>query len=183
MGLVLNFSVEESPSAESLIFRDHTGDYNNPHNTGGWGGSNLDPDTVVEAKLILHKGGQSFYVELPVSTGFTAIWKDGIEIKASELGQGNYFTDGVYDFTVQLEDENGDTYPTGDEVWGITVGFAAVITREVMQDTLSYHPSNKRRHREWILEQHRLLDNLRYSSQTGNIMYFRDNLDHLKKLR
>lgn len=182
MDLDLKFTIEEAPHAQSIIFKDVTGNYHTTLNPGGWGSSTLDPDDVEEAKLIMTYNEVEYEVELPVVADFLDIWTIGYEVSADTFGIGNIFPDGVYDFRVEIVDNSDNTYPEEDP-WAIVVGFAAIITREVMKDSLTYHPSKQRSHRDWITEQHRLLDNLRYSAHTGNIMYFRDNLAYLQKIR
>ena len=165
------FDIEESPDAKSFMFYDVTGAYSN-ENTGGWGAPNIEYGDVTSAKLVMRKFKGEDVKEFALPTD-AEIWKDGVEIFKSEDTSG-VFVDGAYEFIVYFDDE---------KVSSRGFGFAALIKAEVMVLSLNYRPDMDRRLKELVQEKIRLLDNLYYAGQTGQIEYFVENLTQLQKLR
>ena len=165
------FTIEEAPDAKSFMFYDITGAYSS-ENAGGWGAPNIEYEDVTSAKLVMRKFKENDVKEfiLPLDV---EIWKDGVEIfKIKDTS--DIFIDGAYEFIVYFDDE---------EVSSRGFGFAALIKAEVMTLSLNYRPDMDRRLKELIQEKIRLLDNLHYAGQTGQIEYFVENLTQLQKLR
>ncbi len=192
MALEIKYTIEEAPDARAIVFKDITGEYHETANPTGWGAPNFAHGDIEEARLVIgYQDGTSYEYELPLDGDFGALWEAGVEIKTqdikSEPDDTSYpslrFKDGVYDFQVFIVEDDTE-YPEAEEPqWSVIMGFAAIITREVMRDSLTYHPSQEKQKKEWILEQMRLLDNLKYSADTGNLQFFQDNLTQLQKLR
>lgn len=183
MALQLKLKVEEAADALSFIFTDITGEYDGTTNPGGWGAPNLAPAGIAEANLLIrfHDEGIDDVFPLEVIGGSIATWTNGIEIFVHDLSNTveDRFPDGIYDFRVQVISTTDDEYLSD----SLVMGFCAIITGEVMKDSLAYRVSSKKTYREWLLERMRLLDNLRYSAETGNIQHFEDSLLTLQRLK
>ncbi len=172
MALEPKFFIEEHRDARSLKFTDLTGVYDSEENPGGFGSPNPDTGDITELELSIIAPNQSEYT-------FVSSYIPEIQIFTEDLVYpGTTYADGVY--KVKLK------YSTASEEfeseWEF-FGFASIIAGEVMRTSLDYHPSESREKKEWILEQHRLLNNLRFSAQTGNLEYFDENLEQLQKIR
>lgn len=173
MSLDPKFLIEEHRDARSFAFTDLTGEYDEEDNPGGFGAPNPTTEDVTETIIEFTGPNDILY----------SVSKDGynseLEIFTEDVDySGNTFLDGVYKFRVIFKttsDEFNSEY--------YYFGFASIIAMYVIQSSLSYHPSNNRAEKEWILEQHRLLNNLSFSAQTGNLNYFRENLEQLQKIK
>ena len=165
------FDIEELPDAKSFMFYDITGAYSS-ENAGGWGVPNIEYEDVTSAKILMRKfkGEDVKEFTLPADA---ELWKDGVEIFKNE-GTPDVFEDGAYEFTVYFDDAAMSSRG---------FGFAALIKAEVMTQSLNYRPDMDRRLKELVQEKVRLLDNLYYAGETGQIEYFIENLKQLQKLR
>lgn len=181
MAIQLKFKIEEAADALAFTFTDLTGIYHSVTNPTGWGAPNLDQASVAEASLLIRfQDNTEYEYPLDVSGGTLEHWTNGIEIFTHDIDfPSEKFTDGIYDFRLWVKDTFDDEYYSG----SVVMGFCAVITGEVMKSSLSYKTSEKRTYKEWLLERMRLLDNLRYSADTGNLQHFQDNLTTLQRLK
>jgi len=172
MVLEPKFFIEQHRDARSFSFTDQTGEYDAEDNPGGFGTPNPEEGDVTDISLeIIGPEGGSYAYEGDYSST--------LEIFAEDIGYpSTLFKDGVYKFKVTYTTESDD-YTSEVEFFG----FASIIASEVMRASLDYHPSESTSKKEWILEQHRLLNNLRFSAQTGNLEYFDENLEQLQKIR
>lgn len=174
MGLVPKFFIEQHRDGRSFTFRDITGEYDEEENPGGFGSPNpAEEDVVTVALTVLDPKGDEYLYE--------GVYLSELEIFTEDIGYPKtLFEDGVYKFKVVYETVSD--VPFESESWEF-FGFAAIISGEIMRASLDYHPSESVSKKEWILEQHRLLNNLRFSAQTGNLEYFDENLEQLQKIR
>jgi len=166
--MAVKFSIQQKPDGKSFIFKDLT----------DWDDPGMVPDTGDITKMSLE-------IEDPKGTEVKYEWtshteEEEISIEDLELSTST-FLDGVYKFQLFIETTSS---PPDDELESdqIVVGFAAIVTQKVMRASLSYHPNEERKKREWILELQRLLSNLRYSAYTGNYNYYNENLEQLQKI-
>jgi hypothetical protein len=83
------------------------------------------------------------------------------------------FPDGVFDIVYTVEH---DTAPTK------TVGWGAVVTEAVVKDSLGYSPDWDYVTKDVTNEKVRLLRNLSFSLEIGDIQSFQINLEELDKL-
>jgi hypothetical protein len=83
------------------------------------------------------------------------------------------FPDGVFDLIYTV---GSDTAPTK------TVGWGAVVTELVVKDSLGYSPDWEYATKNALNEKVRLLHNLQFSLQIGDIQSFQLNLAELDKL-
>ena len=178
MAFLFKFDVEEAPDAKTITFYDTTG-YNilgSLSNPEGWT-TDLIAD-IATATLTMEVDSRSYTYNLPVGAGFEVDWANGIPITLSDLAYPELsFEDGMYDFTVNI---TFGANPAKEE--NIVVGFFAIILGKVMVKSLQYREGNSKEHREYILELNRLIDNLYYSTQTGQLDYFQSNLAQLEKI-
>jgi hypothetical protein len=181
MALKLSFKIEEAADALSFVFTDTTGDYDAQLNPTGWGTPNIGHVNVVEANLLIRfQDGEVYSYPFDLVGGNLNYWTNGVEIFTYDVNFiGDTFTDGVYDFRLQVIDNFNEEHLSD----ALVMGFCAVITGKVMKESLSYKISDKRTYKEWVLEKMRLLDNLRYSAETGNLQHFQDNLSTLERIK
>ena len=98
----------------------------------------------------------------------------GLVLDPSEFGYSDtLYADGIYSFTVK--------YGGADEPY--TVGFANIITGDVMKNSLEYRTYLDTKTKDWIDEQNRLLTNLQYAAQVGSTTHYLDNLEALQALQ
>ena len=92
-----------------------------------------------------------------------------------------FFKDGVYKFQLAIfvQPESEEIEYTSE--WEF-FGFAALTAGEVMANSLAYKPEESKQKKEWIIEQQRLLTNLKYAAETGNIEYYKENLEQLSRI-
>lgn len=183
MDLILNFSIEEAPDAESFVFIDNTGEYSltnpaNPTNPTGWTAGMISDLASAELTMESNDGTISVTYVLPTGAGFKDQWAQGIEIFAGDIGYpGTLFEDGIYDFTVTL-----NFTVEGTHVFDDVFGFSAQIVGDVMKEALAYREAQSKSHREYVLERVRLMNNLYYAAETGQLEYFQLNLDQLQNI-
>ena len=91
-----------------------------------------------------------------------------------ELTTKSAFLDGVYDILYEIVDEE-----TSDLA---TEGFFAPSKNAVVQNSLGYQPEWEYPAKQAIQEQVRLLRNLQFATDTGDIESFQMNLDELQKM-
>ena len=179
MALLPTFHLELSKDALSFLLIDTTEDYDEELNPGGFGGDNPLRTDITGVAVSLKIPGEDSY-----STAFKVLDIETENFPTSVFLPEDFdintpiFKDGVYSAKVTYNVE-GDSYESEEE-W---FGFTAVITNNVVKSSLNYSLEQSVQQREWILEQHRLLSNLRYSTETGNIEHFRRNLEQLQKIR
>lgn len=97
---------------------------------------------------------------------------DGLDITANTLVGDTTFTDGIYTFNLD---------GTFDEST-VTEGFAAVITKSVMIDSIAYDVNMTKAEKDYHNERIRLLNNLAYSAQIGATSKFTENLEILQRM-
>jgi len=165
--MALKFFIQQAPDGKSFTFKDLT----------DW--DDLTPDTTDVTTMYLE-------VTLPnedepkVCVLDDTEYVEEMEIDAFETPFSG-LPDGVYKFRLLVETELSDPNDKL-ESSQVLFGFAAAVTQKVMRASLSYHPTESKRKKEWILELQRLLINLRYSAYTGNYNYFNENLKQLEKI-
>jgi hypothetical protein len=158
------FHIEESPDAKSFTFYDITGDFDIINNPDGW-----ENYTISSAKLVVREHMTNEIMEFSLTTE-ASVWAQGIVFNQED----NIFIDGAYEFTVHIDD-----------TWASqrSYGFYAQIKEIIMKESLAYRPERSRVYKELIWEKLRLLDNLFYATETDQIIYFKENLAQLKKLK
>jgi hypothetical protein len=182
MALNLRFNIQESPDAKSFVFTDLTGGYNSSANPGGWGGDNITPDEIESAKLIVVVEQTTYLYNLPVGPDLRAMWEAGVEVFVQDIAYSDLqFKDGIYSF--QIEYTSFDNPSVKIYSQPVIIGFASIITERVIKDALIYTPQLQKSKKDYIRETMRLLSNLRYSADTGQLQYFEDNLNALYKIR
>ena len=131
--------------------------------------------------MIVSENQITYIYELPVGWDLRAIWEAGVEIFVNEVGYSDMkFRDGIYSFQIEY---NTIYEPEKQYSQPIIVGFASIITERVIKDALIYTPQLEKSKKDYIRETMRLLSNLKYSADTGQLQYFEDNLKALYKIR
>jgi hypothetical protein len=171
--LSLKFDILEAPDARSFVFYDRTGNHN-LNNPGGWGAPNAANTSVTSATLTAKNVKSPLDVKTFTLPTDSATWS-GVGVE--NFHPSGIFDDGVYLFELSVT-AGGITYTATAHF-----GFAALIKAETMQQCLAYTPRIERKLKEFIEEKMRLLNNLYYAAQTGQIDHFQDNLVSLQKLK
>lgn len=96
----------------------------------------------------------------------------GLEINVSDITGGSSFPDGIYKFSFDTVADSSHTE-----------GFAAVITLEVIKESLSYRPRLTKAVKEYIQEKIMLLNNLSYAAAISDEEAFNSNLEILQRMR
>ena len=180
MALELKFFVKEHIDGRSFVILDTTGDYDAEDNEGGWGTPNPSQSDITSAVLDIAEikdANPVFETQYTLSSGGEYFSEDEVSVQDISYPKDR-FNDSIYRLRITATTAS-DTYTTE---W-YYFGFASIIAGEVMRTSLDYHPSESKQKKEWILEQQRLLTNLRYSAETGNLQYFDENLLQLQKIR
>lgn len=99
----------------------------------------------------------------------------GLDITANALIGSTVFADGIYTFTLT-------EVSTGFDESTLTEGFAAVITKSVMIDSIAYDVNMTKAEKDYHNERIRLLNNLAYSAQIGATSKFTENLEILQRM-
>lgn len=99
----------------------------------------------------------------------------GLVLDPSDFGYSDtLYADGIYSFTIVKDGGADEPY---------TVGFANIITGDVMKNSLEYRTYLDTKTKDWIDEQNRLLTNLQYAAQVGSTTHYLDNLEALQALQ
>jgi hypothetical protein len=97
----------------------------------------------------------------------------GLEITASTLRIGTTFEDGIYKFIITSGANSGEH----------TEGFSALVTSNVIKESLAYRFYENRATKEYIQEKMRLLNNLAYAASVGAEEAFNTNLSMLERMQ
>jgi len=180
MAFTLEFNIEESTGGSYLTFTD----------TSQWGVGGNPP-------LYTYSGGSYVwtitlkYNEQDYTYSITAPTPDDIDELVAGLvltpadftlsGTGTdevtteeTFPDGVYDFLYEVESEETSSLDS--------YGFYANDKQQVIKNSLGYQPEWETATKATINEQIRLLRNLGFATDTGDMESFQINLDELTKL-
>ena len=112
---------------------------------------------------------------ISLSAGQIADLATGLVLDPSDFGYSDtLYADGVYSFTIVRNEGADEPY---------TVGFANIITGNVMKNSLEYRTYLDTKTKDWIDEQNRLLVNLQYAAQIGSTTHYLDNLEALQALQ
>ena len=180
MAFTLEFNIEESTGGSYLTFTD-TSEWGVDTNPGKYdysGGSYVWTITLT-------------YNEQDYTYSITAPTHDQIDELISgkvlepsdftlsgtgtdEVTTEDTFPDGVYDFLYEVESEETSSLDS--------YGFYANDKQQVIKNSLGYQPEWETATKAVINEQIRLLRNLGFATDTGDMESFQINLDELTKL-
>lgn len=136
-----------------------------------------DVRVITSYTIKIQSGAMSDVTEktLILTAGQIGDLAAGLVLDPSDFGYSDeLFSDGLYVFKTTKDSGTEEPY---------TVGFANIITGEVMRNALEYRTDLDIKTKDWIEEQNRLLINLDYAAQVGSTTHYLENLNALESIQ
>lgn len=136
-----------------------------------------DVRVITSYTIKIQSGAMSDVTEktLILTAGQIGDLAAGLVLDPSDFGYSDeLFSDGLYVFKTTKDSGAEEPY---------TVGFANIITGEVMRNALEYRTDLDIKTKDWIEEQNRLLINLDYAAQVGSTTHYLENLNALESIQ
>lgn len=140
-----------------------------------------DVRVITSYTIKIQSGAMSDVTEktLILTAGQIGDLAAGLVLDPSDFGYSDeLFSDGLYVF--KTTKDSGDDFGA-EETY--TVGFANIITGEVMRNALEYRTDLDIKTKDWIEEQNIFLINLDYAAQVGSTTHYLENLNALESIQ